>query len=110
FMFVYGPALLMIGPAHVVAAAALTGLAGVTALSAALVGYGRRPLPVWERALLAAAAIALIFPGLMGDVVGFTILAWSFARRGPSAAGRDPIATATAARPDAELAPATTGR
>src|SRR5690606_31574108 len=62
FMFVYGPPLLMNGSPLEVAVAAVTGTGGVCALAAALVGYGRRPLPWWERVLLAIAAIALIFP------------------------------------------------
>src|SRR5690606_31831483 len=67
FMFVYGPPLLLVGPWHEVALAAATGLAGVVALSAAVIGYGRRPLAGWERALLGAAAVALIRPGPVTD-------------------------------------------
>jgi len=83
FMFVYGPPLLLEGSPSEIALALLTALAGVTALAAASIGYGRRVLAVWERVLLAAAAIALIFPGLVTDGLGLVVLVALLSRGEP---------------------------
>lgn len=81
FMFIYGPPLLLVGdPAHV-AIAIVTAMAGVTALAAAAMGHARRPLAAWERALLGAGAMALIFPGLVTDGFGLGVLALTVLRR-----------------------------
>ncbi len=82
FMFVYGPPLLLDGAPLEIALALGTGLAGVTALAAATIGHARRPLAAAERTLLAAAAVALIFPGLATDAFGFGVLALAMRRRG----------------------------
>ena len=74
FMFVYGPPLLLHGSVPEVGLAVVTALAGVTALAAVVVGFLRRPLTPWERALLLGAALALIFPGVSTDVFGLTVL------------------------------------
>ena len=41
-------------------------------------GYGRRVLRIWERAVLGIGALALIFPGLWTDLVGLTALVVGF--------------------------------
>ncbi|MEQ9569072.1 MAG: TRAP transporter fused permease subunit, partial [Longimicrobiales bacterium] len=74
FMFVYGPPLLLQGGVAEIALALTTATAGVTALAAAGMGWLRGPLSPWLRALLAAAALALIFPGLWTDGFGLAIL------------------------------------
>jgi len=64
FAYVYDPALLLIGasvPQIALRTAAAT--LGVIMLSAALIGYLRGPTRLWERALLLAGALLLIFPG-----------------------------------------------
>ena len=43
-MFVYGPPLLLVGSAAEITLALVTGMAGVTALAASAMGYGRRRL------------------------------------------------------------------
>jgi len=83
FSFVYGPGLLLVGSPVGIALGIVTGLAGVTALAAAVVGYLRKPLGAFERMLLAAAAVALIFPGLVTGGLGLVVLAWS-ARGSPA--------------------------
>jgi len=85
FMFVYGPPLLLDGSVAQIAVAVGTGLAGVTALAAAAMGYARRPLGPAERLLLGAAAVALIFPGLYTDGFGLGALALIFLRGGAAA-------------------------
>ncbi len=85
FAFVYGPGLLLIGSAATIAVAILTGLAGVVALAAAVVGWLRGPLGPVDRALLAAAAVALVFPGIWTGGAGLVALLWA-ARRGDTRA------------------------
>ncbi len=74
FMFVYGPPLLLVGSPAEIALALVTGMAGVTALAASGMGYARRPLAPWERAVLAAGALALVYPGVGTDLVGMAAL------------------------------------
>ena len=73
FMFVYVPELLLEGTWRGIALAFATASAGVTALAAAGVGFGRRSLTPLERVILDAAACALMLPGLATD--GFGMLA-----------------------------------
>ncbi|MBT8402866.1 MAG: TRAP transporter large permease subunit, partial [Gemmatimonadetes bacterium] len=77
FAFVYGPGLLLIGSVGEIALAVATGLAGVIALAAAVVGWLRGPLRWFDRALLAAAAVALVFPGLYTGGAGLVALLWA---------------------------------
>jgi TRAP-type uncharacterized transport system fused permease subunit len=75
FMFVYQPALLMIGDPLVILGALLTALGGTILLSASLFGYFRKPCAVWEQALLFSAAICLIKPGWESDLIGLLLAA-----------------------------------
>jgi len=75
FMFVYQPALLMIGDPLVILGALLTALGGTILLSASLFGYFRKPCAIWEQALLFAAAICLIKPGWESDLIGLLLAA-----------------------------------
>lgn len=77
FAFVYGPGLLLVGSVGTIVLAILTGLAGVLALSAAVVGWLRGPLSAFDRALLAAASIALVFPGVYTGAAGLGALVWA---------------------------------
>ncbi len=70
FMFVFGPALLLIGSPQEILLATLTAGAGVTCLAAGLFGYLVRPVSTWERALLLGAALILIKQGPATDAVG----------------------------------------
>jgi TRAP transporter 4TM/12TM fusion protein len=91
FMFVYEPALLMIGDWQTTAHAFVTATFGVVLLSAGLFGYLLRPAAMWERALLVAAAVLLIKPGWITDLVGVGLFAlvagvqWASRQRAPSA-------------------------
>jgi TRAP transporter 4TM/12TM fusion protein len=80
FMFVYGPPLLLIGSPFEIALAFVTAMAGVTALAAAGIGYGRRGFAIWERLLLLSAAVTLIFPGVVTDLYGAAVLIAMMAR------------------------------
>jgi TRAP-type uncharacterized transport system fused permease subunit len=74
-MFVYEPALLMIGPWYVTALALVSAVIGVIALAASLHGYLLAALSIWQRAALFVAAILLIAPELISSMVGLLMLA-----------------------------------
>ena len=55
---------------------------------AALIGYLRGPCRVWERVVLAAGSVLLIFPGVWTDALGAACLAvvwWSQRTARPAA-------------------------
>jgi TRAP-type uncharacterized transport system fused permease subunit len=74
YMFVFGPALLMQGGWHEVGWALATGTVGTMCLAGAVVGYLLRPANLLERVLLLGAALLLIKPGWMTDLLGFGLL------------------------------------
>ncbi len=86
FMFIYGPPLLLEGPVVEIVWVTITATAGVTALASAAMGFGRRDLLAWERVVLGAGALCLVFPGLVTDGAGFLALAVVFLRPGPQKA------------------------
>ncbi len=75
FMFAFSPALLMIGAWSNIGLATVTALVGVTCLAGSLHGYYLGRAAMWERVLLFGAAIALIKPGAVTDIVGGVTLA-----------------------------------
>ncbi len=75
FMFVFGPSLLMIGTPLAIATTTVTATVGVTCLAAGLSGYLIGAASAWQRALLIAAAFALIKPGILTDLIGFGLIA-----------------------------------
>jgi TRAP transporter 4TM/12TM fusion protein len=74
FFFVYSPALLFEGPWTGIARAVVMGIIAVTALAAGLEGYFIRPATWFERAIFVAAALLLIDPGILTDVIGLVLL------------------------------------
>jgi TRAP-type uncharacterized transport system fused permease subunit len=74
FFFVYYPALLLQGSWAEVGLALLSGTLGVVALAAGLEGYILRPATWIERGLFLAAALLLIDPGLVTDLLGVLLL------------------------------------
>lgn len=82
FMFVYGPSLLLDGTVAQILVAVGTGVAGVTALAAAAMGYARGALGPLQRLVLASGAGALIFPGLWTDAFGLVVLGGMLLRGG----------------------------
>jgi TRAP transporter 4TM/12TM fusion protein len=75
FMFVYEPALLMIGPWYVTALAFASAVIGVMTLAASLHGYLLGVLSMWQRVVLFVPAILLIAPELISSIVGIVLLA-----------------------------------
>ena len=74
FMFVYEPSLLLIGDWTDAAMTFVSATIGTIALAAALQGYLLGPTPLWQRIALFAAALLLIKPGVITDVIGLVIL------------------------------------
>ena len=73
YMFVYGPALLMIGERWQIALAALSSIAGVALFAAAIQGFALGPLSRPQRWTLVVAALTLIKAGSWTDLFGFTV-------------------------------------
>jgi TRAP-type uncharacterized transport system fused permease subunit len=74
FMFVYEPALLMIGPWTNVLPAVLSASIGCVLLAAGLCGFLFRECRPWQRLALVAAALLLIKPGWITDLTGVLLL------------------------------------
>jgi len=72
YMFFFNPKLLLLGVASWGGGAwiFLTALLGMTAFSASLVGFLHKPTTLLERAFLMAAALTLVVPGLLTDLLG----------------------------------------
>ncbi len=91
YVFVYSPIMLGVGlSAGPLIQIVITSVVGVLALGAALEGHFLRDTTWYERVLLVAAAIDLIVPGLVTDLVGaalFGLLLVSQRRRPVTAAG-----------------------
>jgi TRAP transporter 4TM/12TM fusion protein len=76
FMFVFAPSLLLMGDFVTVSLAAVTASVGVICLAGGLHEYFfLGPTRRWERVLLIIAALVLIKPGWMSDVVGLVLIA-----------------------------------
>jgi len=75
FMFVYRPALLMIGTPGEVVLSFIFCLFGIYALAAAVEGYLFTPMPNWQRIVLLAGAVALVAPGVLSGFAGLVVLA-----------------------------------
>ncbi|MCU0765430.1 MAG: DUF3394 domain-containing protein, partial [Burkholderiaceae bacterium] len=75
FMFIYEPALLMIGDWTASLHATVSAVVGVVLLAAGLFGYLLREATPWQRVLLVGAALLLIKPGWLTDLVGLGLAA-----------------------------------
>ena len=75
YMFVYNNALLLKGDLSEIILSAITAFIGVYALACGIQGYMFRPAKIYERVLFFVAAIGLIKPGWISDLVGLGILA-----------------------------------
>jgi len=74
YMFVYGPAMVLIGSATEITIAIVTGLIGTMALAAAAQGFLLRNATWIERGILLIAALFLIKPGWITDLIGLGLL------------------------------------
>jgi TRAP transporter 4TM/12TM fusion protein len=74
FMFVYEPALLMIGDWGTIVWRFFASCVGILLLAAGLHGYLLRAATIWERIVLIAAAFCLVKPDWLSDVIGFGLM------------------------------------
>lgn len=74
FMFVYQPALLMIGDWSDIVQSMASATIGCLVLAAGLHGYFLRKCRLWESVALVAAALGLIDPNWITDVMGAALL------------------------------------
>lgn len=76
YLFVINPILLLSGRGSVAELlwAIITGTLGVLALCFGVEGYFRRTLPMLTRVLLFFGGLGLMIPGLLTDLVGFTLI------------------------------------
>lgn len=74
YMFVFGPALLMIGSWEEILTALVSATVGVFCLATGLQGWFLKKTTLWERILLVAAAFLLIKPGIKTDLAGLILL------------------------------------
>ena len=74
FMFVYNPALLLMGNGWKAILASITAIMGAASLSAGVVGHIKRPLGGPERVTALVAALLLIKPGWITDLIGIGLV------------------------------------
>lgn len=92
-MFVFEPALLMQGSTTEIATAFASALIGVIGIASGMQNWLLVRCRLWERALLLASGLMLIFPGLITDTIGLSsLLIVLFAQR--LRKGGSPIAAA----------------
>jgi len=75
FMFIFEPSLLMIGDWTDILQSFVSASIGTICLAAGLFGYLFRSARIWERAFLLGAAVMLIKPGLVTDLIGASLVA-----------------------------------
>ena len=73
FMFVYEPALLMIGDWPTIVSSCVTAVIGVVLFAGGLHGYLITAANYWQRALLVVGGLLLIEPGTKSDIIGAVI-------------------------------------
>ncbi|MEW6263754.1 MAG: TRAP transporter permease [Thermodesulfobacteriota bacterium] len=75
YMVVYGPAMVLVGSPMDITMAVVTGLLGTLALAAAVQGWLLKRTTWLERIILLGAALTLIKPGWITDLIGLGLLA-----------------------------------
>ncbi|MBN2122904.1 MAG: TRAP transporter permease [Deltaproteobacteria bacterium] len=82
FMFIYGPAMVLVGSPGEIALSVVTGLLGTMALGASVQGWFLDKAAPVQRVLLLIAALALIKSGWITDLIGLALLlivaGWQF--------------------------------
>jgi len=96
FMFVYAPALLLQAPPVEIVVTSIASAIGVVALAAGIGVYFARPASLIDRAMLLAAGVLLVVPGLVTDALGLGLLVATWAKQrlqSPAAAATPGAAT-----------------
>lgn len=70
YMFIYGPEILLVGKWVNIILAIITSIVGIILLAASVQGYFIRRVKIWERVMLFIAALLLIKPGVLTDLLG----------------------------------------
>ncbi|UOA17055.1 TRAP transporter permease [Sulfitobacter dubius] len=73
YLFVMDPVLLLQGSVPNIILAVVTSMLGVATLTLATIGYLMAPIPVVARIVLGCAALALLVPGWVSDLIGLTV-------------------------------------
>ena len=71
FLFAYAPSILLLGTWDEIAINTVSATIGVVSLAAAIQGWLLEHAVPWERACLGAAALTLVAPGFIIDLVGY---------------------------------------
>jgi len=79
FMFVYEPALLMIGDWPTILWRSLSAALGILLFAAGMHGYFLTHSRLWQSVLLVIGGLLLIDPGVMTDMIGAAIAIFVFA-------------------------------
>ena len=80
FFYVYSPAMLLIADSNLtIVWATITGLIGTFLLAISAEGYLKVDLPMWIRGTFFAAALSLIAPGSLSDILGVGLVTIGFA-------------------------------
>ena len=75
FIFALSPALLLVdAPITSIIEVIPSAIIGIVGLSAAAMGYWRRQIPMWQRAVLLVGALGLLTPGIATDIAGLAAL------------------------------------
>lgn len=74
YMWIYGPALLLIGEPLTVIFVVITSTIGIAACAMGIQGYLFRPISTLERGMLLVASLLLIKPGWITDIIGLGLL------------------------------------
>jgi TRAP-type uncharacterized transport system fused permease subunit len=74
FFFFYAPTLLLFGKPGWIILNSMTAAIGVYTLSAGAMGFFLRPLSWIERVIMITAAVLLIDPGILTDIIGLVLL------------------------------------
>jgi TRAP transporter 4TM/12TM fusion protein len=77
FLFIYRPAVLLVGSTMQIVVVIITASIGVMAIAAGLEGWIMRKANLLERALLVSGGIALMFPGLWTNAIGLVLIGLS---------------------------------
>lgn len=77
YLFMYNNSILMIDSSiPEIIYSAISPIIGVYSLNLGLEGFKDFPIPLWQRVLLVAGALALIVPGIVTDLIGLLIVAF----------------------------------
>ncbi|MDX2481102.1 MAG: TRAP transporter fused permease subunit [Desulfuromusa sp.] len=74
FMFVFGSALLLNGSWGAIILATSSGVIGTFCIAVFVVGFLKKSLLIWQRAIMAAAGVTLMYQGIYTDLIGIALL------------------------------------